>query len=247
MRAFDETASECIELEQQSRFNFSRKSVAVGVCAVLAVTAIGASKWSQQSGVSLTEDAVIELAEECADEFSNCLETKCCKKKGYKCYLKNEYWANCNDTCAVDHVDSYDAEHNITAGWNCSEIKAPEKCDTPNDVSCFDSGCCKDPDHFCYIKNQWWANCNPECKPGPQAYEHSHYAGDEWKCQIHGMPCDKEVEDAEGQMKCCIDHACKGDEDDKDCIEKRCGFYQEQIDKPTTTAAATTAAAPAPA
>jgi len=253
---YDETASESTEVEHQPAFGVSRKSFAVGVCAVLAVTAIGASKWSHvtETVASLNGNDFIEMAAACSDDVSNCLESKCCKNSGRKCYMKNEYWATCNDTCDEGHIDSYDAAHNISAGWNCSVIEKPKECSTDSE-SCAESGCCKNENSVCFIKNEWWANCNDICKPGPHPYEHPDYVGDEWKCEIHMMPCESEDGKPKDQLKCCIDFACKGKADDTKCIEDRCGFYQEMTDdkEGTTTTVAPddneteTTAAPSPA
>jgi hypothetical protein len=218
---YDETVSENTEVEHQPAVGVSRKSFVVGVCAVLAVMAIGASKWSKvtETASSLNGDYIEMAEEECSDDVSTCMGTRCCKNPGRKCYLKNNYWANCNETCDERVVDG-----NGNTYWNCSVL--PPKTECSDDVSsCADSGCCKSAGHVCFVKNRWWANCNDECKPGKQAYEHKDYKGDEWRCEIHMLPCDTNGKNESG-LKCCIDFACEG-KADSECVDKKCGFYKE--------------------
>lgn len=65
-------------------------------------------------GVAVAESTAQfpEEAEECAPctegSDTSCLESRCCKTPGHKCYQKNDYWATCKHTCTPNDQDRCD-------------------------------------------------------------------------------------------------------------------------------------------
>jgi len=249
----DELASESSDMmEQENQWSTWRKPLLVGVCAALVVAAVVVTKKMPAGRREVAQFDVIDLAasEDCSTDTENCFESRCCKNSNRKCYMKNQYWSNCNDTCDKGHVDAYDKEKGITGGWICKELKNDGKCANDKEDCGGKDGCCS-KGHICYIKNKHWRNCNEGCSLGVGAnkYERASNKHESWSCEIEelGQYCPDakldQASDPAEHLKCCKDTFCKG-RTDKDCETKICAFYYNASATGTTTnAAGTTTAA----
>jgi len=253
----DESLSDSSEMTVQEHQKISwRKPMVVGACAALVVAAIVVFKQMPVRHGEVAQNELIELASDgCSSDTENCMETKCCAIAGRKCFMKNQYWANCNDDCDKNFVDSWDKEHNITDGWDCTELKKEQEkgpCAKDSEDCSGKSGCCSE-NHVCYIKNEHWKNCNPTCKTGVGAneFEHGDYKHQAWSCEIYelGQYCPEAklsaASDPAEHQKCCKDTFCK-DKSDDECETEICAFYYQSPANATTTATAnaTTTATP---
>lgn len=249
----DEWASESSEpMEQEIQRLTWRKPLVFGVCAVLVVAATVVVKQVPAERHEVEQQlAVIDLAasDGCSSDTENCFESRCCKNPDRKCFMKNQYWSNCNDTCDKGHVDPYDKKKGISAGWICKELKKGGKCAKDHEDCGGKDGCCS-KGHICYIKNKHWKNCNEGCKLGVGAnkYERDKNKHESWSCEIEGLgqycPDAKldQASDPAEHLKCCKDTFCKG-RTDEDCETKICAFYYNSSATGTTNAATTNAAA----
>lgn len=244
----DDLASESSEMTvQEHQWVPWRKPLVVGTCAALVVAAMVVFKRMPVGLGEVAQNEVIELSADdgCSSDTENCMETKCCKIKGRKCFMKNEYWSNCNDDCDPNYVDDWDKSHGITDGWNCKELKKGECAKDHEDCTGKD-GCCSEG-HICYIKNDHWKNCNKGCKLGVGAneFESKDYKHESWSCEIHelGQYC-PDLNESSGpadELQCCKTTFCKSKTDDE-CADI-CAFYINATAATNTTGAANTTAA----
>mmetsp|Transcript_41231 Transcript_41231/g.79013 ORF Transcript_41231/g.79013 Transcript_41231/m.79013 type:complete len:355 (+) Transcript_41231:1-1065(+) len=166
----------------------------------------------------------------CSGATENCMETRCCADEGFKCYMKNQYFSNCNATCNTDHQDDYDKSQNITAGWNCTELKVEEttKCAKDTEDCSTNTNCCDGADGtkmICFIKADGWSNCNPTCNTtGENSYDKG---GGPWSCEHHELKCADLNESATpcDLLKCCQENHCDG----KRCTEGVCTYYEDHL------------------
>jgi len=244
----DELLSDSSGMTVQERQQVSwRKPLAVSTCVALVVAAIVSFKRIPAGLGEVAQKELINFAEgdDCSSDSENCMETRCCKVKGRKCFVKNEYWANCNEDCDTSFIDDWDKQHNITEGWNCSVLEPlPKDACAKDHVDCGGAGgkCCSE-DHICYIKNEWWRNCNKGCEMGAGAndYEHSDKKADSWSCEIHdlGATCSlAETASPEDLYTCCKTTFCKDPVTPADCNKTKCAFYVAALDTSATTTAA---------
>jgi len=246
----DELVSESSEMmEQENQWVPSRKPLVLGICAAIVVAAMVVFKRMPVGLGKVAQKELIDLAaaDDCSSDTENCMESKCCKIAGRKCFMKNQYWSNCNETCAPGHVDAYDKVHGITTGWNCTELTKGQCAKDHEDCTGKD-GCCS-KGHVCYIKNEHWKNCNEGCERGVGAneFEHSDYKHESWSCEIHelGQYCPdaklNQASDPAEHLKCCKETFCKG-KTDEECETKICAFYYNATDKTNASGSTTTAA-----
>jgi len=223
-----------------------RKPLAVSTCAALLAAAIVVFKRIPAGLGEVAQDELIGLAaDDCSSDTESCMGTRCCKISGRKCYMKNEYWANCNDTCDTNHQDAWDKQNNITDGWNCTELKplAKDAC-AEDDKDCGGAGgnCCSEG-HVCYIKNEWWRNCNTGCEMGAGKNEFDKERENEsWSCEIHdlGAKCSLGESASPADLyNCCKTTFCTDPKDD--CNKTKCAFYVAALNPAATTTAAAAA------
>jgi len=228
----EEYASESSEMimEQQSRTAPWRKSVVVVLGSALLVAAMVVFSATSRGLVGITNKDLVNFEEKtCSQSHENCMESRCCADDGAKCFLKNQYWASCKETCDKDYQDEYDKSMDITAGWECKELnpgqvlhcaRAHEDCsDNPN---CCDGG--SGEKMVCFRKAPGWSNCNPTCtRTGENSYDKG---GGAWSCEHHELACEPALaENATGaqQLECCQNLLCDG----KKCTKDVCTFYEE--------------------
>jgi len=260
----DEWASDTSEMmEEEGRWVSWRKPLVVGMCAALLIAAMVVFKRMpdvpqdelMDGFGDMAQDELIDLAAagDCVDDVSNCMESKCCKFENRKCYMKNQYWATCNDTCDKTHQDQWDKDNNITDGWACTELKKGVCAKDHEDCNAATgkSGCCS-ADHVCYKKNEHWWNCNKDCQTGAGENDFdSGHPNDKWSCEIQELETLKaptctslnESSTTRDLLQCCVDALCDGDEEKADCKTKSCAFYFQNAENTTgdaTTGATTT-------
>merc|ERR1712117_796489 len=70
----------------------------------------------------------------CQEDGHNCLYSRCCAREGSRCYVKNEHWATCSQTCLkfTRWEGSYPHGHWVHTSypvWDCADITddAPDK------------------------------------------------------------------------------------------------------------------------
>merc|ERR1711860_202477 len=195
LHSHDEFASESSEITGQQSGNAPwRKTAAVVTGLALFVAAIGVmSTSSREPHDSQAADYLVNLQEAtCSEAHENCMSTGCCANTGYKCYMKNQWWANCNATCNTDYIDAWDKSQNVTAGWNCSEVQKPDEtsCAEDHEDCTGNPNCCDGHNGaklICFVKAEGWSNCNPTCKFTDNDYD----KGGNWSCEIHEMKCPK--------------------------------------------------------
>merc|ERR1712008_65977 len=114
-------------MEEQSRTAPWRKSVVVVLGSALLVAAMVVFKVSSRGLVGITNNDLVNFEEKtCSQSHENCMESRCCADDGAKCFMKNQYWASCKETCDKDYQDEYDKSMNITAGWECKELNTEQ-------------------------------------------------------------------------------------------------------------------------
>lgn len=146
------------------------------------------------SGLGIAADWV---ATQCSAQHENCLHTRCCKDKGYQCYLKQGGWAMCMPSCIRGPLLT-DLNPDI---WNCTALGgrtpgipkmesqqpiAPwvkTKCSKAGE-NCTSTMCCAESTMQCYNKNKVWSSCLRGCAPG--IHKHDKYGG-AWSCASFGV------------------------------------------------------------
>jgi hypothetical protein len=228
----EEYANESSEMimEQQSWTAPWRKSVVVVLGSALLVAAMVVFNASSRGLVGITNNDLVNFEETtCSKSHENCMESRCCADGSAKCFMKNQYWASCIETCDKNYQDEYDKSMGITAGWECKELnpgqvlhcaRAHDDCsDNPN---CCDGG--SGEKMVCFRKAPGWSNCNPTCtRIGDNSYDKD---GGAWSCEHHELVCEPALaENATGaqQLECCQNLHCDG----KKCTKQVCTFYEE--------------------
>lgn len=104
-------------------------------------------------------------ADTCGLNWEGCLTSQCCKSEGFRCYKKNDQWAQCRTSCTPGMVDPWD-KAKPPAPWSCDDWDADEdKCAGPGEA-CILVKCCRDKKQRCFKKNGQWAQCRISCAPG---------------------------------------------------------------------------------
>jgi len=147
------------------------------------------------------------------------MESRRCRVEGYKCYRKNNFWANCNNTCSPG-PHAWDSDK---LPWYCSVIAEEPSCSNDNE-DCMETGCCNREGYTCFKKNDYWAKCNFECKPGETNTFDPRDRREPWSCDIIEMPCNESANPAE-LLACCKSFACADFVDVELCALDKCGFY----------------------
>lgn len=164
------------------------------------------------------QTVVEEKKRNCAGQNEGCLDSKCCRDPGYRCYTKNDYWAQCMPSCfkgpnPVDQVSPL--------SWECKELGdrasgVPETCALDNE-DCIPSKCCQTAGTTCFTKNATFARCKTSCSPGPDLKADDNQP---WSCDKVGRrtmgsapwvpeTCSKVGTDC-SETACCADpgHQC---------------------------------------
>mmetsp|Transcript_114864 Transcript_114864/g.223143 ORF Transcript_114864/g.223143 Transcript_114864/m.223143 type:complete len:299 (+) Transcript_114864:92-988(+) len=150
---------------------------------------------------------------QCTEDWQGCLTSKCCVSEGYRCYKKNDHWAQCRNKCTPG-IDPHDQQAGVhVQPWSCDDWDStPHKC-AGSWEGCLNTKCCKDPKQRCFKKNDHWAQCRNSCKPGID--EHDRKMGKHvgnWSCEKFDdtpLPanCSKDaVDSAENCLttRCCM-------------------------------------------
>ena len=245
MMADYETSETSEVMEQQSKRAAWGKPLVVGLCIAFGVAAMVAMKGTSASPHDATESDVISLQATAtfSDEHKGCMDSKCCTKQGNKCFAKNQWWAQCQDTCVAGTVDPWD---NMT--WSCDELNetSTSKCAKDHEDCRANNGKCCRSDWVCYIKHNNWANCNADCLQGPKANSYDTET-DSWSCEIHMLDCvnitDPNTTTPKDLLNCCQNNYCGGTTCTGDNVNK-CVYYEKEA--AAAAMAATTAPTPAP-
>eukprot|EP00418_Pyrodinium_bahamense_P076278 CAMPEP_0179068316 /NCGR_PEP_ID=MMETSP0796-20121207/29940_1 /TAXON_ID=73915 /ORGANISM="Pyrodinium bahamense, Strain pbaha01" /LENGTH=700 /DNA_ID=CAMNT_0020765369 /DNA_START=27 /DNA_END=2130 /DNA_ORIENTATION=+ len=129
------------------------------------------------AGYRAAQKAAPWVATKCAAAGGSCLESKCCRDPGMRCYQKNARWAGCRVTC--EHGPNlFDVDDSF---WNCTALgpRTPgmppfsgevqdwvaSKC-THVGGNCIATKCCRRAGTQCFQKNPSWATCMSVCAPG---------------------------------------------------------------------------------
>jgi len=199
-------------------------------------------------------DLISLAAAGCSEAHENCMASGCCKNDGHKCFMKNQYWANCNPSCDKDFQDDYDKANGITDGWDCKEITPTSGKDCSGDgEDCSTNTKCCHKDMVCYVKHDTWSNCNEKCAVGPGANDYDKDKTEAWSCEVHGLAFANGTALSEGatpadQLAACTDVACEGKTgDDLDtCLADKCVYYTNLVAN-STNSTPTPAPTPPPA
>jgi len=179
-------------------------------------------------------------ADECSESHENCMESRCCRDEGYKCYRKNNFWANCNDTCSPG-PHAWDSDQ---LAWDCSEVAEEPLCSN-DDENCLETGCCSREGYTCFRKNDYWAKCTFECTPGERNILDPEEHREPWNCDIIEMPCNESATPAE-LLACCKSFACEDFADVELCALDKCGFYAAALSNTTAAPVAVKSATAVP-
>jgi len=243
----DELASDTSEvMEQQSKGKLWKKPTVIGVCAAFGIAAMVVIKRMPTGFHDVTETDVISLAAaKCpAGPYENCMNDACgddkfkCADPGFKCYQKNQYWAQCQPTCDPSWIDPHD---NLT--WECLilNVTSEKKCAKDGDKCEGQQGCCN-TDFTCYIKHDTWSNCNADCVQGPGANSYDSNSDESWTCEVHDMSCPDLDPNATGlnlavaKLGCCQTNLCNGGPCTGGDVNK-CTFYEKEVAKSAYAAA----------
>jgi len=125
-----------------------------------------------------------ENSEKCAAVGESCQKSKCCKNPGMQCFTKNDYWAQCMDTCNKG-PNPLDQVSNMA--WECKAL-GPVAPGTPKTCAkagedCSESKCCLTGGTQCFAKNNTWAECKPSCEPGADLMSSDWHP---WSCKVLG-------------------------------------------------------------
>jgi len=128
----------------------------------------------------------LEEQAKCSAVGEDCMKTQCCKDAGLQCFSKNNFWAECLETCSAG-PNILDQES--AAWWQCRAIgqrtpgkRASGRCSGHNE-DCRSTQCCSEPGMQCFQKNSLWASCKASCTPGPDLYGNDP---DLWSCKTLG-------------------------------------------------------------
>lgn len=100
----------------------------------------------------------------CSPPHGGCLVSKCCTDPNYRCYKKNDQWAQCRTRCQAG-IDPYD--QGSDKKWSCEdwEDNTTGKCAGAWEA-CLNTKCCREKNQRCFKKNDLWAQCRDSCAPG---------------------------------------------------------------------------------
>jgi len=167
----------------------------------------------------------------------NCIESKSCSNPGSQCYLKNEHWASCNQTCSPDNVWNHDeGKWEITADpvWSCKTLSC-----TADGDNCMTSRCCQQSGSQCYLKNEHWASCNQTCDTN-MVWNHDGgkwetSADPVWDCKVLLPEPIVPVCDLSECIGCSGEQCqyCREGKERDCCLEENCDWAEEgeQMDK----------------
>jgi len=125
---------------------------------------------------------------QCTAQYQDCRISQCCSDPGYTCYLKDNNYGTCLQTCTPGiHVDE---PSQFRTPWSCQALgesppqKLPQQqqC-TPHHQDCRSTRCCTDVGYKCYQKDPWHAQCMQSCTPGIHMDEPPVYQTP-WSCKV---------------------------------------------------------------
>lgn len=171
---------------------------------------------TKQAHVKGTLEAAIKKAEElgCPERKApgGCLQKHCCIDPGHQCFAKNDYWAEClvNCTPGPNPLDQVSPDP-----WSCEMLgeRMPgtaQGCADENEY-CGDVKCCKTPGTVCSAKNETFARCRAECKPGEMDYTDPD-DGKPWTC--------KELGDRQPGLASWVGTKCS--KTGQNCLQEQC-------------------------
>jgi len=163
------------------------------------------------------------VSADCSADWQGCLETKCCVNKAFRCYKKNDHWAQCRTQCTPG-IDPHDKAHiQNPQPWSCDDWdRTPNKC-AGRWEGCKHTKCCSDPKQRCFKKNDHWAQCRHSCKPGID--EHDRKMGKhvgEWSCEKFDETPDPEKCSADVHENCWKTRCCSNS--NSTCYKKDAGW-----------------------
>merc|ERR1712046_303827 len=144
-----------------------------------------------------------EFAEELATEHLQATGDPC-KQSCKQSFKDNDYIEHvcevlCDKNCPEHEKKCPNKNGLVACLSDCKKTskttESGSKCEKDGATSCLNSKCCQMPGAKCYTKNQYWAACTGECKPGkPNPLD-----GQIWDCkELKG----KQVCDSAKYRKC---------------------------------------------
>jgi len=120
----------------------------------------------------------------CAASGASCQKSQCCQEPGMQCYTKDNYWAQCMESC----IPGPNVRDQVSPmPWACEKLGPrtpgkPQEC-TGDGEDCSETKCCKIGGTQCFRKNKFWSACRASCEPGPDLTSTSN---ESWECTALG-------------------------------------------------------------
>ena len=137
-------------------------------------------------------------ANPCSIAGVGCMTTRCCVDPDNRCFQKDQYWADCKPHCEPGIHEEDVAE--FRTPWRCSlldvnasgasqvsleAVAAPEPARSCSGTwqNCQSTRCCSQEGYTCFEKDDTWADCRLDCKPGINPDDPEPYRTP-WKCNV---------------------------------------------------------------
>jgi hypothetical protein len=84
------------------------------------INEIAAAPHAKSKAVDVVNDGIDRS--NCGEAFTtNCASVQCCQSPGMQCYVKDEWWATCRETCVPGSTDDRDPEW-ARSPWSCQAL-----------------------------------------------------------------------------------------------------------------------------
>mmetsp|Transcript_39312 Transcript_39312/g.121879 ORF Transcript_39312/g.121879 Transcript_39312/m.121879 type:complete len:263 (+) Transcript_39312:79-867(+) len=189
----------------------------VGALALAAAVALAVS--TLRPGVALPRSSgfksLIAKAEESGASAPECVpfDTACYGCGGIECTACN---ATVQLKCCVANAESADDRKACCDGAKADKADkagvcvetVPEKVCSESGKGCKDTGCCKNKDHTCFVKDSHWADCKATCEVGKVDNNSKVEDRAPWSCLVPGQCAPDHLNCKLFPAGCC-DHAKK--------------------------------------
>jgi len=156
--------------------------VASSVAVALAISSANARGLQVRPTIQQKFEEHVDL-NQCTADHQNCIQTRCCKDPGNRCFAKDRAWAVCKPSCTpgVDHSEAPE----LQTPWSCAWLRPQGQC-SDYGQNCTATMCCQDASAKCYYKDPGWAECMPSCTPGMIRSEEPKKLQTPWSCVVAG-------------------------------------------------------------